>query len=143
VAHYYDRAPGVRGLLADQIAMADAQLDVFEATGDVVYRMLAEELVLYAIRTLWDEPDGGFHDRIADPDGDVGFLQEPRKPFAANCAAARLLRRVARTCGRGPLAETADRTLAAIRGAPEAAGPLAAELALAMVAMPPMPAPGE
>ena len=135
VAHYYDRAPGVRGLLADQVAMADAQLDVFEATGDVVYRMLAEELVLHAIRTLWDEPDGGFHDRIADPDGDVGFMQEPRKPFAANCAAARLLRRVARTCDRGPLEETADRTIAALRGLPAAAGPLAAELALAM--MPP------
>ena len=143
VAHYYDRAPGVRGLLADQIAMADAQLDGFEATGDVVYRMLAEELVLHAIRTLWDESAGGFHDRIADPDGDVGFMQEPRKPFAANCAAARLLRRVARTCDRGPLEETADRTLAAIREAPEAAGPLGAELALAMVAMPAMPAPGE
>jgi uncharacterized protein YyaL (SSP411 family) len=135
VAHYYDRAPGVRGLLGDQIAMADAQLDVFEATGDVVYRMLAEELVLYAIRTLWDETDGGFHDRIADPDADVGFMQEPRKPFAANCAAARLLRRVARICDRRPLEETADRTLAAIRGLPAAAGPLAAELALAM--MPP------
>jgi uncharacterized protein YyaL (SSP411 family) len=135
MAHYYDRGPGVRGLLIDQVAMADAQLDAFDATGNVVYRMLAEELVLYTIRTLWDEPAGGFHDRITDPGDDVGRMQEPLKPFAANCAAVRLLRRVARTCGREPLLETAERTLAAIQAPADAATPLAAELALAMMAV--------
>jgi uncharacterized protein YyaL (SSP411 family) len=134
MAHYHDRAPRVRGLLADQIAMAEAELDAFEATGDVTYRMLAEELVLHALRTLWDESGGGFFDRIADPIGDVGLMREPLKPFAANCAAARLLGRVARTCGRDPLKETAARTLAAIGGRAAGAGPLAAELALAMIA---------
>jgi uncharacterized protein YyaL (SSP411 family) len=140
VAHYHDRAPRVRGLLADQIAMAEAQLDAFEATGDVVYRMLAEELVLYAIRTLWDESGGGFFDRTADPDDDVGFMRDPFKPFAANCAAARLLDRMARVCDREPWRDTAARTLAAVRDRAAAAGPLAAELALAMAALPATPA---
>jgi len=134
MAHYHDRAPRVRGLLADQIAMADAELDAFEATGDVTYRMLAEELVLHALRTLWDESGGGFFDRIADPVGDVGFMREPLKPFAANCAAARVLCRMARTCDRAPLEETASRTLASLRGRAAGAGPAAAELALAMIA---------
>ena len=132
MAHYHDGAPQVRGLLGDQIEMADAQLDAFEATGNVTYRMFAEELVLHAMRTLWDEPEGGFFDRAPDPESDVGLMQDRLKPFGANCAAARLLRRVAQLCGREALAGTADRALAAVqRDAPDA-GPVAAELVLAL-----------
>jgi uncharacterized protein YyaL (SSP411 family) len=134
MAHYHDGAPQVRGLLGDQIAMADAQLDAFEASGNVVYRMLAEELVLHALHTLWDESDGGFFDRMADPGSDVGLMQDRLKPFAGNCAAARVLRRVAQLCGREALAGTADRTLAAVRHDAPDAGPLAAELVLALTA---------
>ena len=135
MAHYHDGAPQVRGLLGDQIGMADAQLDAFEATGNVTYRMFAEELVLHALRTLWDEPDGGFFDRAADPESDVGLMRDRLKPFAANCAAARLLCRAARLCGREALAGTADRALAAVRHDAADAGPLAAELVLALTAM--------
>jgi uncharacterized protein YyaL (SSP411 family) len=124
----------VRGLLADQIAMAEAQLDAFEATGNVVYRMLAEELVLHALHTLWDDSDGGFFDRTADPEADVGLMQDRLKPFAANCAAARLLRRAAQLCGREALSGTADRALAAVQHDAPGAGPLAAELVLALTA---------
>jgi uncharacterized protein len=134
MAHYHDGSPQVRGLLADQIAMAEAQLDAFEATGNIVYRMLAEELVLHALRTLWDDSDGGFFDRTADPDTDVGLMQARLKPFAANCAAARLLRRVARLSGRDALSGTADRALAAVHHDAPDAGPLAAELVLALTA---------
>jgi uncharacterized protein YyaL (SSP411 family) len=135
MAHYHDGAPQVRGLLGDQIGMADAQLDAFEATGNVTYRMFAEELVLHALRTLWDEPDGGFFDRAPDPESDVGLMRDRLKPFAANCAAARLLCRAARVCGREALAGTADRALAAVRHEAADAGPLAAELVLALTAM--------
>jgi uncharacterized protein len=134
MAHYHDGSPQVRGLLADQIAMAEAQLDAFEATGNVVYRMLAEELVLHALHTLWDESDGGFFDRTADPEADVGLMQDRLKPFAANCAAARLLRRAAQLCGREALSGTADRALAAVQHDAPGAGPLAAELVLALTA---------
>ena len=134
VAHFHDREPQVRGLLGDQVAMAAAQLDAFEATADIVHRMLAEELVLHAIRTMWDEANGGFFDRAADPDEDVGLLEQRVKPFAANCAAARVLRRTARASGRGELNVAAERTLAAIQADAPGAGPLAAELALAIAA---------
>ena len=64
VAHYVeDGRAHVRGLLDDQIAMASAQLDAHEATGNVVYEMMAQELMLYALRTMWDEERGGFFDR--------------------------------------------------------------------------------
>ena len=63
VAHYFDGQPRVRGLLADQFAMASACLDAFEVTGNVVYEMMAEELGHYAVRTMWDEAGGGFFDR--------------------------------------------------------------------------------
>ena len=134
MAHYHDGAPQVRGLLGDQIEMADAQLDAFEATGNVTYRMFAEELVLHTMRTLWDEPEGGFFDRAPDPESDVGLLQDRLKPFVANCIAARLLYRTARLCGREALAGAAGRALAAVRHEAADAGPLAAELVLALTA---------
>ena len=95
MAHYYDGEAQVRGLLDDQIAMAAAQLDAFEATGNIVYEMLAEELALHAVNLMWDGDGGGFFDRTSDEAADVGLLGERRKPFAANCAAARLLDRLA------------------------------------------------
>ena len=50
---------GVRGLLTDQIAVIDALLTAHDLSGDEPYRMLAEELALYAVRVLQD-PQGGF-----------------------------------------------------------------------------------
>ena len=73
VAHCVDGEARVRGLLADQIAMAAASLDAFDATGNIVYEMMAEELAHYAMRTMWDERDGGFFDRAPEPAAD-----EPR-----------------------------------------------------------------
>ena len=131
VAHYYDGAPQVRGLLDDQIAMAAAQLDAFEATGNVVYEMLAEELALYAVNSMWDEAGGGFFDRALADGSDVGLLGERRKPFVTNCAAARLLKRLTHTAKKPRFTSLADRTLAAMHPRAAAEGPLAAEYVLA------------
>jgi uncharacterized protein YyaL (SSP411 family) len=116
VAHYADAdgASPVRGLLDDQLAMGLAHLDAFDATGNVVYRMMAEELVLYTVRTMWDEPGGGFFDRAEDARADIGLLRERHKPFVANCTAARLLERLAQACGTESYGGLAGRTLAAI-----------------------------
>ena len=104
VAHYYDGQARVRGLLADQFAMAAASLDVFDLTGNVVYSMMAEELGHYAIRTLWDEEDGGFFDRSADePDAAIGLMRRRLKPFVTNCDASRTLLRLARNVWRAGL----------------------------------------
>ena len=131
MAHYFDGAAQVRGLLDDQIAMATAQLDAFDATGNIVYEMLAEELALHAANTMWDGERGGFYDRAPD-DGDVGLLTDRLKPFAANCAAARMLGRVAKASKKPRFAELAARTLAALEGLAAAEGPLAAEYVLAV-----------
>ena len=86
--------PQVRGLLDDQIAMAAAQLDAFEATGNIVYRNAGRGAGAPRGRTDVGRVDGGgFFDRTADPAADVGSAAASGcKPFAANCAAARLLR---------------------------------------------------
>ncbi len=55
VAH---SATGVRGLLTDHVAMATANLDAWESTGNIVYRMMAEELMHFAVRTMWDAAGG-------------------------------------------------------------------------------------
>jgi uncharacterized protein len=132
VAHYFDGSPRVRGLLDDQVTMAVAQMDAFEATGNIVYQMMAEELALYAIRTMWDGEGDGFFDRATDPRRDVGLLRRPLKPFSANCLAATMLGRVARAAGSGEFRDYAARTLAVMSTRAAAEGPLAAEYVLAV-----------
>lgn len=124
----------VRGLLADQAAMAEACLDAFDATGNIVYEMMAEELVRYAQRTMWDEDGGGFFDRAeaADPADGIGLLGRRLKPFAVNCAVSRLLRRLAGASGDHDFTALADRTLDAVGPLAAAEGPLAAHYLLAV-----------
>jgi uncharacterized protein YyaL (SSP411 family) len=114
VAHYFDGRAHVRGLLADQIAMAAAQLDAHDATGDVVYEMMAEELAHYA-----------------DP-SDVGLMRVRLKPFVWNCEAARAFRRLAVASGAAEFARRADAALSAVAPAARAQGPLAAHYVLAL-----------
>jgi uncharacterized protein YyaL (SSP411 family) len=134
VAHSFaDDRVGVRGLLADQFAMADASLDAFELTGNIVYEMMAEELAHYAVRTMWDEGGGGFFDRASEPNGsDIGLMRRRLKPFATNCDLVPTLRRLAATSGDSEFATLADRTLASMAAAAAAQGPLAAHYLLAL-----------
>jgi hypothetical protein len=133
VAHYHDGAPRVRGLLADQSAMAAAHLDAFEATGNIVYEMMAEELAHYAVRVMWDDRGGGFFDSGIGEDGaePIGLMRLRQKPFVANCEAARMLLRLSATSGETEFGRLAEATLTSI--APRAAGhgPLAAHYVLA------------
>jgi uncharacterized protein YyaL (SSP411 family) len=144
VAHYVDRQVllrrphqprEVRGLLEDQVAMMQAHLDAFDATGNVVYEMMAEELALYALRTLWDEQEGGFMDRAPDVHEDIGLVRQPYKPFGANCLAARVLDRLAKTSGNETFAARAARTLEVMSGLAAAQGPLGAEYVLSAKAL--------
>ncbi len=132
VAHYFDGEPCVRGLLDDQIAMASASLDAYEATGNIVYEMMAEELVRYASRTMWDAEGGGFFDRKdADESERVGLMTQRLKPFAANCDAAILLRRVASASGDHEFSTMADAILAALEASAGRHGPEAARYVVA------------
>jgi uncharacterized protein len=133
VAHYFDGAPQVRGLLADQIAMASAQLDAFDVTGNIVYEMMAEELAHYAVREMWDGTAGGFFDRAPGDDSDaVGLMRVRLKPFVTNCEAARALKRLTATSGDADFGRFADATLACVGPAASVQGPLAAHYLMAL-----------
>lgn len=133
VAHYIDTEAHVRGLLDDQITMASAQLDAHDATGNIVYQMMAEELVHFAVRTMWDERNGGFFDRaLPESDECVGLMQYRLKPFTGNCDAARLMRRLAATSGDQAFAARADATVTAMAPLAAEQGPLAAHYLLAL-----------
>ncbi len=138
VAH---AAGGVRGLLADQIALGLALADAAEATGRTPYVMLAEELARHAIGALWDETAGGFLDRASGGDR-VGLLAEPRRPFVLNCAAVRLLARLEGESGDGELAGRARAALASLGRAAAAQGIDAASYGLAARAVAAVARPG-
>jgi uncharacterized protein YyaL (SSP411 family) len=133
VAHCVDDGRAfVRGLLDDQVAMTSAQLDAHDATGNVVYEMMAQELMLYALRAMWDEERGGFFDRAVADDGErAGLLRQRLKPFVGNCDAARVLRRLAAVTGQPMFAERADAVLSALATQAPGQGPLAAHYLLA------------
>ena len=130
VAHW--TGPGaVRGLLADHVHAAWALLHLHEATGNETYPMLAEELLRTALRTTWDETDGGFLDHVAGPD-DIGLLADPVKPLALNCLAARVLSRLSRLSGRSDLQRFAAAALASQTGVYRSQGLAAAPYAIAV-----------
>jgi uncharacterized protein YyaL (SSP411 family) len=129
VAH---SAAGVRGLLTDQVFMAAANLDAWESTGNVVYRMMAEELMHFALRTMWDEEAGGLFDRAtADEDAQQGLLSVRLKPFVLNCEAAIVLRRLAEAVNDPEFARHAAAALDAVCGRAASHGPLAAHYVIA------------
>jgi hypothetical protein len=77
-------ATGGRARLDDHVRTASALLTAFECTGRLPYSMLAEELMQFAARMLWDGASPGFFD------GETGS-----KPFVLNCEAASVLFRLA------------------------------------------------
>ncbi|MEP6914219.1 MAG: DUF255 domain-containing protein [Acidobacteriota bacterium] len=137
VAHFFAGQAHVRGLLGDQITMASAALDAFDVTGNIVYQMIAEELCHYAIRVMWDHRGGGFFDRAVpdaapDRDAEVGLLRQPIKPFALNCDASRMLRRLAVVSGDPEFTRIADLAVGAMAPRAIEQGPLAAHYVLAV-----------
>lgn len=125
-------ADGARGLLGDQVAMAAANLDAWESTGNVVYRMMAEELMHYALRTMWDQPSGGFFARVADDTEPSGCAS---KPFLLNCEAAVVLHRAGQAAPASPFAARAVDALDAIGARAAEFGPLAAAYLIARRAL--------
>jgi uncharacterized protein YyaL (SSP411 family) len=123
VGHVCDD-PAARGLLVDQVWLAEALMDAHEATAREPYEMLAAELLHYALRVLWDPKGSGFFDR-EEPD-------LPVKPLGLNCRAARTLRRGTELCGEPVFAERSSAILEALASAPHARGSDAAAVALAL-----------
>lgn len=129
VAH---SAAGVRGLLTDHVTMATATLDAWESTGNIVYRMMAEELMHFAVRTMWDADCGGFFDRAIEDNDPPGVPPcHPLKPFVLNCEAAIVLRRLAEAVNDSVFGKQAVEALAAVGGRAASHGPVAAHYLLA------------
>lgn len=122
---------GVRGLLADQVGMASACLDAWEATGNVVYRMMAEELMHYAARTMWSGGTGVFRDRTAELDEADPVASAAIEPFVLNCEAAIVLDRIARAIGDEGFRGLAQQVIATLGPRAARFGPLAAHYLLA------------
>jgi hypothetical protein len=91
VGHLIDRPNEQRGRLSDQVGVASALLTAYAQSGRLPYSMLAEELMQFTRRTLWDDRGGGFFE---SPVAAEGGGAEGAKPFALNCAAARVLCRL-------------------------------------------------
>jgi uncharacterized protein YyaL (SSP411 family) len=133
VAHCLDGRPSVRGLLDDQVSMAAAHLDAHAATGNIVYEMMAQELMHYAVRMMWDEEGGGFFDRsVPEAAERVGLMRDRLKPFVANCDAARVLKRLAAVKGDHNFGGQAEATLTAMAPLAAQQGPVAAHYVLAL-----------
>jgi uncharacterized protein YyaL (SSP411 family) len=87
-------------LLDDQVHLAAAALDAYEATGAPVWRARAEALAHYAWHTF-RAADGGLLDTPADPNA-LGFLADPLTPVhdaptpSGNGVAALVFARIAR-----------------------------------------------
>jgi uncharacterized protein YyaL (SSP411 family) len=122
----------VGGLLTDHVRAAAALLDAFDASAREPYLMLAEELMLYAVRTMWDREAGGFFDRAPAAPWEAALLRERIKPFTLNCAASRLAARLAVAARRPEYRDLARRALASQTAAYRQQGPASAEYALAV-----------
>ena len=85
MAHYFDDAPRLRGLLTDQALMGRALMEGFEAAGDPVFLEHAEALAAF-IRTNLRNPAGGFFDMA---EKGPAFLRYPLTLVNENGAAAR------------------------------------------------------
>jgi uncharacterized protein YyaL (SSP411 family) len=125
----------VGGLLTDHVRAATALLDGYDASAREPYLMLAEELTLYALRTMWDQHAGGFFDRAPAATAEVPLLRERTKPFALNCAASRVASRLALATNKPEYRDLARRALASQTAIYRQQGPSAAEYALAVDAL--------
>lgn len=108
VRHFDD--PSAPVLLADHVATVSALLDAHDATGELPYSMLAEELGRHLIAAFFDEERAAFRDRVHDAH-DVGRLSEPAYPYRLNARAAQALGRLGAASSDPALREMAGRVL--------------------------------
>ena len=111
IAHHADETTRVRGLLADQVQVSAALLDVHDATDREAYLDMAQELMYYSLRSMWDDKAGGFFDRADAKRSGIGLLREPLKPFTTNCEATCVLAHLADVTRKSEFRDRASQTL--------------------------------
>ena len=87
--HFYadGKAQGRAGLLTDQVSFLHAALDLYEATGNIVYNIEAYEAADFILHFLEDKAEGGFFD-IAPDSNAIGDLARPKKDIGEDADAA-------------------------------------------------------
>jgi len=126
------------GSLDDQVQMASALLDAFEATLDRRYFAAAERAAALVLDKYADRDGGGFFDRSADAPP-MGGLDVRRKPLqdsptpAGNPVAAMVLDRLSAYTGNIRYRQQAEATLNAFAGIVPQYGLFAATYGLASV----------
>jgi uncharacterized protein len=127
-----DGTRGEKGLLADQLWMAQAALDAYAHTGNPDYRTQAQRIAAFMLRTLLAPT--GFRDRPLH-EHDFGLLTEPVYSLPDNGGAADLFLRLAWLTGEGTYQQIAGRILAGFSEAYATQGVFAAGYALAWARM--------
>ncbi|GEP00690.1 hypothetical protein GCM10007887_34750 [Methylobacterium haplocladii] len=113
--------------LGDTLAMAQAFLDLYAATGDRTWLASAEGAGAFIAKTFEDE-DGGFTS-AAQAEGDSGALAKPAKSLDDQIAAARVLNLLAQYTGKPGDRDLALHAMRYVAGAlPEIERPLAGAL---------------
>ncbi len=112
VCHYWDGEPHNPTNLSDQVNVAHALLDSYEAGGPESHFVLADKLFGLAMERF-RAPEGGFYDTVPDPQA-PGYLSLPDRPLAENALAAELAFRLYLLTDRNELLQIALDTLMAL-----------------------------
>lgn len=114
--NFFDGKACIKGMLEDQVHMADAFLRAYQVTGDLKYRVRAIELMDFCIEKFWDET-GGFFDVLPAKSKTQGLLNSHQKNFedapspSSNTVAAMVLDQLYRITGKEIYHEKAQKTL--------------------------------
>ncbi len=103
---------GLKGLLVDQVYMADALVSAYETTAERKYLETAVDIMDCVVNTLGDKRKGGFFD-ISEDIANVGNLAFREKPLIENAQAARVLVKLFYLTGREDYHKLAGSTLKA------------------------------
>ncbi|SEC55418.1 thioredoxin domain-containing protein [Terriglobus roseus] len=128
----------VAGVLDDHVFLGHACLDMWEATGEIVYFNGARVIATTLLRKFYDGRGGGFFDTASDSTETIGALSTRRKPVqdaptpAGNPAAASLLLRLHALTGDESYRETAQETLETFAAIVEHLGLYGATFGLAL-----------
>ncbi|MBI4173689.1 MAG: thioredoxin domain-containing protein [Candidatus Aenigmarchaeota archaeon] len=128
MAHCFSTKPATYGLLADNLWMAKACLLAGRRFSLERYNTMAEQLLDFILKRFPGQ-DGGFIDRLAQPD-DVGRLKVPLRKITENAELAMLLLDFAPE--RPELGKVAEQTLALFASSYEKYGLMAAGYSLAV-----------
>jgi uncharacterized protein YyaL (SSP411 family) len=92
----------------------------------------AEQLMRTVLLRFWDEPGGGFLDRVPGTGDEIGMLRDPVRPLWLNSLAARAMWRLAEETGEDAWRVRARETLGAVTGSYRSQGLNAAPYAMAV-----------